>query len=463
MNRRNFTRTALGALGAMLPATPGAAPAEGTPRAPDLRRAQHRQRYGAHGQERPRLRVNGQRLLQSLRQLSEFGKNADGGANRVAYSDADRAGREYVMGLMRTAGLEVQTDFAGNLIGRRPGTEPGLPPLAFGSHIDSVPGGGHYDGTVGALASVEVAGTLDDAGIRTRHPLEVIIFSNEEGGKTGSRAMSGELEQKELDLLTASGRTIRDGIRFIGGDPQRLNELRRQPGSLAAFLELHIEQGSVLEREGIPIGVVEGIAGIKRWNVTVEGFANHAGTTPMDARRDALLAAARFIQAVPRVATSLPGRQVATVGRIQAFPGAPNVIPGRVTMTLEIRDLDMAKIDQIFHALQVESRTIGQETATTFAFDHFYTSTAAPTHERLRRVVEEAAAELGLPTLRLPSGAGHDAQSIAQFAPVGMIFIPSAGGISHSPQEFSRPEDIVTGANVLLHAVLRADAAFHGQ
>jgi len=205
--------------------------------------------------------------------------------------------------------------------------------------------------------------------------------------------------------------------------------------------------------------VIEGIVGIKRWNVTVDGFANHAGTTPMDARRDPLVAAARFIDAVHRIARDTPGRQVATVGRIRAEPGAPNVIPGRVTLSLEIRDLEMAKIDRVFDVVRRAADETGGATGTTFRFDLFYTSHAAPTDERLRRLVEESARALDLSTLRMPSGAGHDAQSIALLAPVGMIFVPSVGGISHSPEELTRAEHVVNGANVLLETVLALDSA----
>ncbi|MBI4539025.1 MAG: Zn-dependent hydrolase [Gemmatimonadetes bacterium] len=437
MNRQAFTRAALAAVGALLAGGPG-----------------------GRGQERPRVRVNGARVTEQLRALAEFGKNPEGGVSRVAYSEADRAGREYVLGLMRTAGLDPKTDYAGNLIGRRAGSSPGAAPIMLGSHIDSVPNGGNYDGPVGAIGAIEVARALTEAGITTQHPLEVAIFSNEEGGKTGSRAISGELADKELDLVTASGRTVRDGIAFIDGDPGRLASARRRPGDVAAFLELHVEQGAILQRGGIAIGVVEGIVGIKRWNVTVEGFANHAGTTPMDARQDAMVAAARFIEAVPRVVTRTPGRQVGTVGRIQAFPGAPNVIPGRVALSLELRDLDMPKIDRILEDLRAEAQRIGALNGTIFRFDEFYVSHAAPTDERIRRLIEEAASELGLSTLRMPSGAGHDAQSIAQLAPVGMVFVPSVEGISHSPSEFSHPDAIAAGVNVLLHTLLKLDATF---
>jgi N-carbamoyl-L-amino-acid hydrolase len=401
------------------------------------------------------LRVNGTRLNEHLATLAQFGATPEGGISRVAFSAADLAGREYTIGLMRAAQLDPSIDTAGNIIGRRPGREPDLAPIMFGSHIDSVPDGGNYDGPVGTLAAIEAAHTLAEAGVRTRHPLEVVVFQNEEGGKTGSRAMSGEVAEREFDLVTRSGHTIGEGVEILGGDLGRFAEARRAAGSIAAYLELHIEQGGILERERTDIGVVEGIVGIKRWNVIVEGFANHAGTTPMAERRDAMLAAARFVDAVNRIVTSRPGRQVATVGRLDAEPGAPNVIPGRVTLTLEIRDLDMDTIDAVFEEIEAESRRLGAATGTAFAFDRFYVSHAAPTEERIRQLVADASVELGLSTLRMPSGAGHDAQSIALLAPVGMIFIPSVGGISHSPNELSRPDDITNGANVLLHTVLK--------
>jgi N-carbamoyl-L-amino-acid hydrolase len=385
-----------------------------------------------------RPRVNGQRISRHLAELAQIGKNPQGGVSRLAYSEADLQGREYVMGLMRAAQLEPTIDIAGNILGRRAGTDASLPPLMFGSHIDSVPEGGDYDGPVGSIGAIEVAQALAENDVATRHPLEVAVFQNEEGGKTGSRVLDGEFAERELEIVTASGRTIAEGIRILGGDPTRLAEARR--------------------REQINIGVVEGIVGIKRWNVIVEGFANHAGTTPMEHRQDALLAAAKLIQAVNEVVRAMPGRQVGTVGRIQVEPGAPNVVPGRVTLSLEVRDLDMAKIDRIFEGVRMEGQAIARDSGTTVEFDEFYVSRSAPTHERIRQLIEHAAAELGLTTLRMPSGAGHDAQSVARFAPIGMIFVPSVGGISHSPKEFSRPEDINAGVNVLLQTLLELDA-----
>ena len=403
------------------------------------------------------LRVNGQRIMDHILALAEFGKNPQGGVSRVAYGDADKQGREYVLGLMREAKLEVRIDAAGNLIGRRDGSGSSLAPLLIGSHIDSVPEGGNYDGVVGSLGAIEVAQTLAESKVTLRHPLEVVIFQNEEGGLIGSRAMDGELTEKELDLVSRSGKTIREGIKFIGGDPARLGEVRRKKGDIAAYLELHIEQGGNLDSEKINIGVVEGIVGINWWDVTIEGFANHAGTTAMNNRQDALLAAAKFIEAVNRIVTSVPGRQVGTVGRINAFPGAPNVIPGKVVLSLELRDLDAAKIKMLYDRVYAEAQSIAAASRTKFDFKEINVNIPAPTDPRIRSLISESARDLGLSTKSMPSGAGHDAQDMARLGPVGMIFIPSVGGISHSPREFSHPADIGNGANVLLHTLLKLD------
>jgi N-carbamoyl-L-amino-acid hydrolase len=405
----------------------------------------------------PPLRVNGPRIIDHINALAEFGKNPQGGVSRVAYSEADRQGREYVLGLMRTAKLEASIDAAGNIIGRRAGTANNLAPLLMGSHIDSVPEGGNYDGVVGSLSAIEVAEALAENHLTTRHPLEIVIFQNEEGGLIGSRAIDGELTEKELELVSRSGKSIREGIRFIGGDPNKLASVRRKRGEIAAYLELHIEQGGILEAEKIDIGVVEGIVGINWWDVTIEGFANHAGTTPMNRRQDALLAAARFIEAVNRIVTSIPGRQVGTVGRIQALPGAPNVIPGKVVLSLELRDLDAAKIQMLYERISSEAQQIATASNTKFDFKEVNVNIPAPTDARVRESIFVSAKELGLSTKLMPSGAGHDAQDMARLAPVGMIFVPSVGGISHSPHEFSRPADIANGANVLLHTFLKLD------
>lgn len=407
----------------------------------------------------PSLRVNGARLNEHLKALSEFGKNPQGGVSRVAYSEADRQGREYVISLMRAAKLDVSIDAAGNLVGRREAAnhDDRLLPILFGSHIDSVPEGGNYDGDVGSLGAIEVAQTLAENNVMLRHPIEIIIFQNEEGGLIGSEAIIGALTERELELVNKSGKSVRDGIKFIGGDVSKLATVKREKGSIAAYLELHIEQGGTLEAERVDIGVVEGIVGINWWDVSVEGFANHAGTTAMNNRQDALLAAAKFIEAVNRVVTSVPGRQVGTVGRIQALPGAPNVIPGKVVCSLELRDLDAAKIQMLYQKIREEADQIAKSNRVTFAFKPLNANIPAPTDRRIRTIIDGSAKELGLSTKLMPSGAGHDAQDMARIGPVGMIFIPSIGGISHSPKEFSRPKDIENGANVLLAAVIKAD------
>lgn len=445
MNRRDFSLRLAGSVGALSLGNTrlGAAAFHGG---------------SQHGQGHTALRVNGDRINQQLAALSEFGKNPYGGVSRVAYSEFDKQGRTYVMGLMRDAGLETTIDVAGNIIGTRAGSNASLKPLLFGSHIDSVPDGGNYDGDVGVLSSIEVARTLKEHGITTRHPLEVIVFQNEEGGTIGSRAFVGHLADKDLDLVAKSGKTLRDGIRFIGGDATKLGTLAHKTGDYAAYVEYHIEQGGNLDAEGLNIGVVEGIVGIGWWDVTIDGFGNHAGTTPMDKRRDALLAAAKYVQMVNRVVTSEPGRQVGTVGRIQAFPGAPNVIPGQVQATLEIRDLDQAKIVRLARKVMDEATKIGAENGTTFTFKETYLSTPAIMDSSVQKVIEASAKSIGLTTRYLPSGAGHDAQYMAQIAPAGMIFCPSVGGISHSPKEYTKPQDVTNGANVLLQTILALDA-----
>jgi N-carbamoyl-L-amino-acid hydrolase len=413
---------------------------------------------GASAAEEASMRVNGERLIQRFDDLSRYGMNAGGGMDRVAFSDADIESRPYLKKSMEAAGLEVRVDEAGNIFGRRPGSEPDLPPIVFGSHTDSVPNGGKYDGPVGSLSAIEVAHVLNENGIVTRHPLDVVIFTDEEGGLVGSKALIGELSEGALQQVSQSGKTIAEGIAAIGGNPDQLVNMIRSKGEVAAYIEVHIEQGRILSTEKIDIGVVEGIVGISWWDVTIEGAANHAGTTPMNMRKDALLAASELVLAVNRVVTSVPGSQVGTVGRIRAEPGAPNVIPGKVVMSLELRDLSETKVEDLFASIQHEAELIARETETTITFSPIETSAVpALTEPRIRDAIDGAAKKLGLSFKRMPSGAGHDAQSMAKIAPIGMIFIPSVDGISHSPKEFSHPTDIENGANVLLHTILEID------
>lgn len=404
------------------------------------------------------LRVNGSRLNDTMQHMHTFGENDEGGSDRVAYSDHNHVAYSYLSSLMLEAGLMPRIDVAGNLVGTRPGKIDGLAPIVTGSHIDTVPNGGHYDGIVGGMSAIEVARTLHEAGFELDHPLEVVIWSNEEGGKTGSRSYAGTVEAREFDLPSLGDKTIGEGIRFIGGYPDRLNENERGPGDIAGYVELHIEQGAILDREGISIGVVEGIVGIKRWYITVQGFANHAGTTPMDQRQDALYAAALMVAEVRKIITGEPGRQVGTVGRLEVSPGAPNVIPGEVMFSLEIRDLSMEKVTRLFEQIRAATVEIARSNDTSIRFDQYYESPAAASDADIMQIVQDSADALGLNTLHLPSGAGHDAQSMKGIAPLGMIFVPSKDGVSHAPTEFTSPAQITNGANVLLKTIVGMDA-----
>ena len=397
------------------------------------------------------------RIAERMDALSRLGATKEGGISRTAGSDADLAARELFAGWLREAGLGVRTDLAGNLIGRLAGTEASLPPLMAGSHLDSVPDGGNFDGVVGSVAALEAASAFAGSGVGLRHPLEVAVFFNEENGKTGSRALAGEVAAEEMELPVYGGFTLGEALRRVGGAPERIAGAALAPGALAGYLELHIEQGPVLDAEGIEIGAVEGIVGIRRFRVTVSGFANHAGTTAMAIRRDALVTAGRFIAAVHEEALARPGRQVATVGRIEARPGAANVIPGEVELSLEIRDLRMETIEALYRRFRELGREIAARNGTTMRFEPYYLSRAAPCDPGYVDVVESAAEGLGFSTLRMPSGAGHDAQSIARLAPIGMIFVPSRDGISHSPREFTSFADIVNGTGVLAEALRRLD------
>jgi N-carbamoyl-L-amino-acid hydrolase len=402
------------------------------------------------------------RLRERLEALSYFGRPAGGtfadGVSRVAYSDADVAGRGYVMGLMKAAGLEPRIDPAGNIFARRPGTDNSLAPVLFGSHIDSVPEGGNFDGDLGTLAAIETMQVLHEAGIATRRPLEIVCWSNEEGvafnnGLAGSRAAAGELEPGEMDTVWNGVRKA-DAIRRIGGAPERIAEARLSKGAFDSYIELHIEQGGTLDAAGIPVGVVDGIVAIHRYDVTIRGFANHAGTTPMPQRQDALLAASYLTIAVNEIVRRDPGRQVGTVGQLNVTPNAPNVVPGMVRLTVELRDLDAAKIVKLAEEIRSRAAEIAGRTRTEIEFRQAARHAASLASPEVQKTIEAACAKLGLAFRHLPSGAGHDAQPMSALGPMGMIFVPSVNGISHSPKELTRWEDCARGADVLLQTVL---------
>jgi len=404
------------------------------------------------------LSVNSKRIESRIFELAKFGQNANGHGYRVAYTKGDIEGRAWFMELMKKAGLDPTIDAAGNIIGKRKGKNPSLKPIGFGSHIDMVPDGGNYDGTLGSISALEIIETLNENNFVTEHPLEVVIFGNEEGGTIGSKAMVGELTNDGLQQKSQSGLTMADGIKAIGGNPDNIRSCIRKKGDFHAWVELHIEQGGILEKEKIKIGVVEGIVGIVHWEVTVEGFANHAGSTPMDMRQDALLAASKFILTVNEVINSVKGNQVGTVGKIAVTPGAYNVIPGKVVLGLEIRDLSSEKIEMLFSEIEKRAATIGKDFKTTISFlRQPNESRPALTNKAIQQTINTSAKALGFSTKFMQSGAGHDSQHIASIAPAAMIFIPSVGGISHSPKEFSTATDMANGANVLLQTILKLD------
>jgi len=399
-----------------------------------------------------------ERLESRIEALGAFGATPEGGVRKLAYSDADIAGRDYVMGLMRDLGLDIRIDSAGNILARRAGTDPSLPPILFGSHTDSVPDGGKYDGPAGVLTAIEAVEMLNAHDIETRHPLEVVVFAAEEAGLIGSKAFAGLLEPEVLAETAQAGMTIGAGIDRIGGDAADIGDAAVAPGDYAAYVELHIEQGAVLAENNTDIGVVQGIVGIDWWDVIVTGAANHAGTTPMDRRRDALVAASELVLAVNRIVSGSPGAQVGTVGRVEAFPGAPNVVPGRVEASLEIRDLSNDRILEFFGRIEAEAARIAERSGTEIRFRKTpIHEIAAETDPRLRDIIAAAAEARGYSIRRMPSGAGHDAQAVAHVAPIGMIFVPSRGGISHAPDEFTAAEDLARGATVLFDTIRALD------
>jgi len=398
------------------------------------------------------------RLKSRIETLARYGADENGGVSRLAYSSSDVAGRDYVIGLMRDLGMEVRIDAAGNIFGRRPGSNPDLAPILAGSHLDTVPNGGKYDGTAGVLTALEAVELLEAKEVTTRHPLEIVVFSGEEAGLIGAKAFAGILDVASLQETAQAGIEIGKGIAKIGGDPENIGRAAVEPGSYKAYIELHVEQGAVLDEADLDIGVVQGIVGIRWWDVTVTGEANHAGTTPMDQRRDALVTASKFVLVVERIIREAPGRQVGTVGRIEAFPGAPNVVPGRVETSLEIRDLEAERIARFFQEIRKKAQSIAETDGTEIAFRKSPIQEApADTAPWLRDSIAESAERRGYGFKRMPSGAGHDAQAVAHVAPIGMIFVPSKDGISHAPEEFTSKEALAKGANVVLDTILAAD------
>ena len=403
-------------------------------------------------------RVEKDRIIDLFENLKKFGVNENQGNDRVAYSDFEIQARDYISKKLEKTGAKVYTDFAGNLIAHYNPNNSNLKPILFGSHIDAVPNGGHYDGTAGVINAIEVLQTVHAKNISLNHPLEVVVFSNEEGGLFGSKALAGKINQQTLDVMTISGYTNGEGVERLGGNVDRIYEVKRNMGDIHAFLEMHIEQGNNLYSSNTDVGIVEGIVGLKWWDVTVTGTTNHAGTTPMNQRQDALIAASKFILMVNETVNSYEGSQVGTVGRISAEPGVPNVIPGIVNLSLELRDLSSKKISIIYNNILENTKIIEQETKTKFSFSPIdATGDPALMDRRIINIITEVSDDLGYTSMLMPSGAGHDSQTMALIAPTAMIFAPSKDGISHSPKEYTDFEMLEKTTNVMLNTILKID------
>ena len=408
--------------------------------------------------------IHSDRLWRRIVELSAI-TDPDRPWTRRSFTPRFLEGRAWLEAVFREAGLAVTLDAGGNMIGRREGSEQGLPPILIGSHSDTVPSGGRYDGILGVLAAVEVAQTLKERGQALRHPLEVVDFLAEEPSEfglscIGSRALVGALDDKMLALTRPDGMTLAEGLRFVGGDPDRLSEVRRAPGSIAAYVEVHIEQGRVLEDSHTDIGIVSDIVGIHRQTVTVTGRTDHAGATPMPLRADALVGASRIIdavwrQALPRARDAKP--LVATVGHIIVSPNAANAVPGVVSMTLEVRSGDEAATRAFAPALLAAIAPALTELGVTARSQFLSHAAPAPCADAVRDAIAAGSAAAGLSTLSLPSGAGHDGVFVSRIGPMGMIFVPCRQGRSHCPEEAMEPHEAAKGARALYGAVLNLD------
>jgi N-carbamoyl-L-amino-acid hydrolase len=406
------------------------------------------------------LVVNSDRLDRSLNELAEIGKLPNGGVCRLAFSEADVLARNLVKNWMLEAGMSVRSDAVGNIIGTYAGTKSTTAALATGSHIDTVPVGGRYDGCLGVLAGIEVARVLQENQIRLRHPFEVIVFSDEENSVIGCKAIAGNAPTDPERYRRKNGISIQECLKNVGGDWEELHTAKRDRHEIAAFIELHVEQGGVLEAWDKQIGVVTGIVGQYRYMVQIIGRPNHAGTTPMNMRKDALVAASQLVLAINRLGVETEGEQVATVGHLTVSPNGTNVVPAKVDLSIDLRDLSEENLQYLISEIEKECEAIALTTGTEITLEqklHVLPTLAKP---ELMEAIAEVCQNLHLSYDYLPSRAGHDAQEIGRFTDMGMIFVPSRDGISHSQDEYTSPEQCAQGANVLLHTLLAIDGKY---
>jgi N-carbamoyl-L-amino-acid hydrolase len=399
------------------------------------------------------VRINRKRLEESMEALGRIGATARGGLNRVALTDDDRRGRDLLVRWMREAGLTVTVDQMGNIFGQRAGGD-GRPPVLMGSHADSVPTGGKYDGQLGVLCALETIRTLNDRKIETRHPVAMAIFTNEEGARFQPAMIGSGVMAGKIPLEDAYNARDRDGLR-LGDELERIGYLGPEPcipRPLRAYLELHIEQGPILEEERLPVGVVEGIVAIAWSRVTLTGVQDHAGPTPMRIRHDALVAAADIIRGVREVPRKIGGDMVSTVGRLDVAPNIPNAIPGRVSLSIDLRAPDEHHITRGLGLVDRIVKEAAKAEGVTYQLEHYWRVPRTRFALEVVDAIEAAVQSLGCGHRRILSGAGHDAQYMAAICPTGMIFVPSRDGRSHCEEEFTPMDDIEHGANTLLLA-----------
>jgi beta-ureidopropionase / N-carbamoyl-L-amino-acid hydrolase len=399
------------------------------------------------------MRIDRARLAASMEALGRVGETPRGGLTRLALSDEDRRGRDLLVGWMRAADLTVTVDQMGNIFGLRAGSD-ALPPVLMGSHADSVPTGGKYDGQLGVLCALEVLRTLADRGARPRHPVGMVIFTNEEGARFQPAMIGSGVLAGKIPLEDAYNARDRDGKR-LGDELERIGYLGPEPcipRPVRAYLELHIEQGPILEEEGLPVGVVEGIVAIAWSRLTLTGVQDHAGPTPMRIRHDALVAAAEVVRAVREIPRRVGGDMVATVGRLDVSPNIPNAIPGRVSLSVDFRDPDEAAITRALGMLDRIVKDAARREGVTAELEHYWRVPRTNFDPGVVDAVERAVRALGCGHRRILSGAGHDAQYMAAICPTGMVFVPSRAGRSHCEEEFTALDDIEHGANTLLLA-----------
>lgn len=399
--------------------------------------------------------INGSRLLGSLQALGQVGGLPGGGVNRLALSEADRLGRDWTVARMQALGMRVEVDAIGNIVAQLAGTEDG-PPVMVGSHIDTVRTGGLYDGNYGVLAGLELVACLREAGIQTRRPLAVAVFTNEEGARFQPDMMGSLVYVGGLPLAEALATRDADGL-TVEAELQRIGYQGTLPVGtpcVDSFVELHIEQGPVLDQMGLQIGVVEGVQGISWTEFTMQGQSNHAGTTPMNLRHDAALVAAQVAVFARDIARRLGGRQLATVGAVQLSPNLVNVIAQKAVFTVDLRNTDalaLAEAEADLHAFATQAAEAEGVRLSSRSLARFEPVAFDP---RVVDLVERQAKALGCSYQRMPSGAGHDAQMLARVCPSAMIFVPSAGGLSHNVREHTEPDDLLRGAQLLLQVVL---------